>query len=82
MGADAAMRSARNLVGYFLGSTQASCHLIEVQIYYILLVYKDYNKEHLIQDMITSWWSTWRMFALLPPVSKACNQSAVVQQSN
>ena len=59
-GAEKLMARARALVGHFSSSSQASDALASVQRRGVNL-----NDLKLIQDVVTRWWSTWKMIQRL-----------------
>jgi hypothetical protein len=66
---DNAMRAARSLVEYFTKSTQAMDKLLQQQR--VNPMYAGRNPLKVLQDVMTRWWSTYRMLARLRYLRKA-----------
>ena len=66
---DNAMRAAQSLVEYFTKSTQAMDKLLRQQR--VNPVYAGRNPLKVLQDVVTRWWSTYRMLAHLRYLCKA-----------
>jgi len=61
-GALAAMKKLRSIVGYFEKSTQATSKLLNFQSKSDVKEYKEQPRpKKLLQDVVTRWWSTYRM---------------------